>query len=110
MGTPALDVPTPLEDAASPIRHPALGHSQMPACDCTPGDTGAPLCQPPSPPAGATPAATKPEMGRGMHFPASWDTTAPLNQIQGQAEGETGRESTFFLPLCSSSLVLDKKA
>lgn len=34
---------------------------------------------------------------------------ALLNQIQGQVEGEKGRASTFFLPVCFPTPVLEDK-
>lgn len=104
MGTPALNVPTLLQDAASPARYPGTGTglgaiAPQGTPEHSPASTHHQPVQHPQPP--------NQGWGEGCNSQASWEAVAPLNQIQGQIEGEMGRASTFFLSLWFSPLVLE---
>jgi len=102
VGTPALSMPTPLRDAAGPVTGPAVGRAQMPSCHSTPGTPEHPSASHPQ----HRPANTHSHQTRHGERDA---LPKHPNQIQGQAEGEKGRVSAFFLPLCFSPLVLEEK-
>ena len=110
MGTPALDAPTQLRDAASPARHPALGTGTRLGAITPRGTPEHPSASHPHHQPEQHPQPPNQGWGEGCTSQASWEAVAPLNQIQGQVEGETGRARTFFLPLGFSPLVLEEKA